>query len=79
MIAGILGYGRSRHLFYVYFVLKCVTSTVCEGSVQCLAIAYAVRFSPTSADLVCLFLFNLNFYKDCSINVSSKCLKRVQS
>ncbi|XP_022961726.1 hippocampus abundant transcript-like protein 1 [Cucurbita moschata] len=43
---GILGYGRSRHLFYVYFVLKCVTSTVCEGSVQCLAIAYAADNVP---------------------------------
>lgn len=43
-IAGVLGYGRSRKLFYVYFVLKTVTSMVCEGSVQCLAVAYAVRF-----------------------------------
>ncbi|XP_038886004.1 hippocampus abundant transcript 1 protein-like [Benincasa hispida] len=37
---GILGYGRSRDLFYIYFRLKCVTSTICEGSVQCLAVVY---------------------------------------
>uniref|UniRef100_A0A9I9D0Y7 Major facilitator superfamily (MFS) profile domain-containing protein n=1 Tax=Cucumis melo TaxID=3656 RepID=A0A9I9D0Y7_CUCME len=43
---GILGYGRSRTLFYVYFVLKCVTSIVCEGSVQCLAVAYAADNVP---------------------------------
>uniref|UniRef100_A0A0A0LN87 Major facilitator superfamily (MFS) profile domain-containing protein n=1 Tax=Cucumis sativus TaxID=3659 RepID=A0A0A0LN87_CUCSA len=43
---GILGYGRSRNLFYVYFVLKCVTSIVCEGSVQCLAVAYAADNVP---------------------------------
>lgn len=40
---GILGYGRSTDFFYIYFVFKCVTSMVCEGSVQCLAVAYAVR------------------------------------
>ncbi|XP_038885706.1 hippocampus abundant transcript 1 protein-like [Benincasa hispida] len=38
---GILAYGRSRDLFFVYFVLKCITSTICDGSVQCLAVAYA--------------------------------------
>ncbi|CAK9312757.1 unnamed protein product [Citrullus colocynthis] len=43
---GILGYGRSRSLFYAYFVLKCITSTVCEGSVQCLAVAYAADNVP---------------------------------
>ncbi|KAE8652028.1 hypothetical protein Csa_018757 [Cucumis sativus] len=43
---GILGYGRSRELFYIYFVFKCVTSIVCEGSVQCLAVAYAADNVP---------------------------------
>ncbi|XP_038884303.1 hippocampus abundant transcript 1 protein-like [Benincasa hispida] len=43
---GILGYGRSRDVFYVYFVLKCITSTVCEGSVPCLAVAYAADNVP---------------------------------
>uniref|UniRef100_A0A9I9D0H8 Major facilitator superfamily (MFS) profile domain-containing protein n=1 Tax=Cucumis melo TaxID=3656 RepID=A0A9I9D0H8_CUCME len=43
---GILGYGRSRDLFYIYFVFKCVTSIVCEGSVQCLAVAYAADNVP---------------------------------
>ncbi|XP_038884172.1 hippocampus abundant transcript 1 protein-like [Benincasa hispida] len=43
---GILGCGRSRSLFYVYFVLKCITSTICEGSVQCLTVAYAADNVP---------------------------------
>ncbi|KAA0064852.1 hippocampus abundant transcript 1 protein-like [Cucumis melo var. makuwa] len=43
---GILGYGRSRKFYYVYFVLKCVTSIICEGSVQCLAVAYAADNVP---------------------------------
>ncbi|CAK9312759.1 unnamed protein product [Citrullus colocynthis] len=43
---GILGYGRSTDLFYIYFVFKCATSMVCEGSVQCLAVAYAADNVP---------------------------------
>ncbi|XP_068309727.1 uncharacterized protein [Pyrus communis] len=37
---GILGYSRSKSFFYVYFVVKTLTDMVCEGSVQCLALAY---------------------------------------
>uniref|UniRef100_A0A0A0LQI3 Major facilitator superfamily (MFS) profile domain-containing protein n=1 Tax=Cucumis sativus TaxID=3659 RepID=A0A0A0LQI3_CUCSA len=43
---GILAYGRSRKFYYVYFVFKCVTSIICEGSVQCMAVAYAADNVP---------------------------------
>ncbi|KAL0557550.1 hypothetical protein IC582_006094 [Cucumis melo] len=58
---GILGYGRSRKFYYVYFVLKCVTSIICEGSVQCLAVAYAVRIF-FCIDLGCVFSSNKNYF-----------------
>ncbi|XP_010539088.1 PREDICTED: hippocampus abundant transcript-like protein 1 isoform X2 [Tarenaya hassleriana] len=35
-----LAYSRTTTTFYVYYVLKTLTSTVCEGSVHCLALAY---------------------------------------
>ncbi|RXH73360.1 hypothetical protein DVH24_013044 [Malus domestica] len=37
---GILGYSRSKSFFYVYFAVKTLTAMLCEGSVQCLALAY---------------------------------------
>ncbi|KAE8057312.1 hypothetical protein FH972_014013 [Carpinus fangiana] len=37
---GILAYSRERNFFFVYYVLKTLTAMVCEGSVQCLALAY---------------------------------------
>ncbi|XP_022144399.1 hippocampus abundant transcript-like protein 1 isoform X4 [Momordica charantia] len=43
---GILGYGRSRRYFYVYFVFKTLTSILCEGTVNCLALAYAADNVP---------------------------------
>lgn len=38
----ILSWSRSRNFFYAYYVLKTLTSMVCEGSVHCLALAYVV-------------------------------------
>lgn len=37
---GILAYKRTTSFFYAYYVLKTLTSMLCEGSVQCLAFAY---------------------------------------
>lgn len=42
----ILGYGRTRNYFYAYYVLKTLTSMVCEGSVQCLSLAYVADNVP---------------------------------
>ncbi|CAI0435064.1 unnamed protein product [Linum tenue] len=42
----ILAYSRSRNFFYAYYVLKTITSMVCEGSVQCLALAYVADNVP---------------------------------
>ncbi|CAL1383812.1 unnamed protein product [Linum trigynum] len=42
----ILAYSRSRNFFYAYYVLKTLTSMVCEGSVQCLALAYVADNVP---------------------------------
>ncbi|KAJ9546050.1 hypothetical protein OSB04_025757 [Centaurea solstitialis] len=38
--AVILAYSRERSFFYAYYVLKTLTSMVCEGTVLCLAHAY---------------------------------------
>ncbi|XP_074353636.1 uncharacterized protein LOC141692634 isoform X4 [Apium graveolens] len=35
-----LAYSRSKYFVYAYYVLKTITSMVCEGSVACLALAY---------------------------------------
>ncbi|KVI07297.1 Major facilitator superfamily [Cynara cardunculus var. scolymus] len=37
----ILAYSRERNFFYAYYVLKTLTSMACEGTVLCLALAYA--------------------------------------
>ncbi|KAF8377768.1 hypothetical protein HHK36_031153 [Tetracentron sinense] len=36
----ILGYSRTTNFFYSYYVLKTLTGMVCEGSINCLALAY---------------------------------------
>ena len=53
-ISAILAWSRSRNFFYAYFVLKTLTSMVCEGSVHCLTLAYVVK---------CFCPFRLLFYK----------------
>ncbi|KAH7846850.1 hypothetical protein Vadar_018840 [Vaccinium darrowii] len=42
----ILAYSRERNYFYAYYVLKVVTSMVCEGSVHCLSLAYIADNTP---------------------------------
>ncbi|XP_059459637.1 uncharacterized protein LOC132189121 [Corylus avellana] len=42
----ILAYSRERNFFFVYYVLKTLTAMVCEGSVQCLALAYVADNVP---------------------------------
>ncbi|KAJ8439784.1 hypothetical protein Cgig2_029044 [Carnegiea gigantea] len=37
---GILAYERTTSFFYAYYVLKTLTSMLCEGSVHCIAYAY---------------------------------------
>ncbi|KAL7207013.1 hypothetical protein ACSBR2_019663 [Camellia fascicularis] len=36
----ILAYRRTTDFFYAYYVLKTLTAMVCEGSIQCLALAF---------------------------------------
>lgn len=36
----ILAYNRTKNYFYAYYALRTLTSMLCEGSVQCLALAY---------------------------------------
>ncbi|XP_010918153.1 uncharacterized protein [Elaeis guineensis] len=38
----ILAYDRSRAYFYAYYVIKMFTGMFCEGSMQCLSLAYVV-------------------------------------
>ncbi|KAF7141080.1 hypothetical protein RHSIM_Rhsim06G0012000 [Rhododendron simsii] len=38
----ILAYSRTKNYFYAYYALRTVTAMLCEGSVQCLALAYVV-------------------------------------
>ncbi|XVE56222.1 hypothetical protein DITRI_Ditri03aG0220400 [Diplodiscus trichospermus] len=42
----ILAYSRTRNFFYAYYVLKIVTAMFCEGSVQCLSLAYVADNVP---------------------------------
>ncbi|XP_065848071.1 uncharacterized protein [Euphorbia lathyris] len=35
-----LAYSRTRYFFYAYYVLKTLTSIICDGSINCLALAY---------------------------------------
>lgn len=42
----ILAYSRERNYFYAYYVLKTFTSMICEGSVQCLSLAYVADNVP---------------------------------
>lgn len=42
----ILAYNRSKYYFYTYYVLKILTGMICEGSVQCLALAYVADNIP---------------------------------
>lgn len=49
----------------MYYVVKTLTAMVCEGSVQCLALAYVVKFST-------LILSNINVKKKIFINSYGK-------
>lgn len=42
----ILAYSRTRNYFYAYYVIKTLTSMICEGSVQCLSLAYVADNVP---------------------------------
>ncbi|XP_043708781.1 tetracycline resistance protein, class A-like [Telopea speciosissima] len=42
----ILAYRRTKQFFYVYYVLRILTSMFCEGSVQCLSLAYVADNIP---------------------------------
>ncbi|XAR64226.1 hypothetical protein NMG60_11024487 [Bertholletia excelsa] len=42
----VLAYNRTKYYFYAYYVLKTLTAMVCEGSVQCLALAYVADNIP---------------------------------
>ncbi|KAG5542866.1 hypothetical protein RHGRI_015830 [Rhododendron griersonianum] len=42
----ILAYNRTKNYFYAYYALRTLTSMLCEGSVQCLALAYVADNIP---------------------------------
>nr|DAD41725.1 TPA_asm: hypothetical protein HUJ06_016048 [Nelumbo nucifera] len=44
----ILACSRTTSLFYAYYVLKTLTSMLCDGSVQCLSLAYVADSVPDS-------------------------------
>lgn len=43
LVAVTLAYSRTKNYFYAYYTLSTLTSMVCGGSVQCLALAYVVN------------------------------------
>lgn len=44
----ILAYNRTKYYFYAYYVLRTLVAMICEGSVQCLALAYVADNVPES-------------------------------
>ncbi|KAK3038898.1 hypothetical protein RJ639_028620 [Escallonia herrerae] len=44
----ILAYSRAKYFFFAYYVIKTLTSMLCEGSVLCLALAYVADNVPES-------------------------------
>ncbi|KAH8515072.1 hypothetical protein H0E87_003795 [Populus deltoides] len=46
--SAILAYSRTRNFFYAYYVVRTLMAMVCEGSVQCLALAYVADNVPES-------------------------------
>lgn len=42
MATAILAYSRTKYYFYAYYALRTLISMICEGSVQCIALAYVV-------------------------------------
>ncbi|KAH0694577.1 hypothetical protein KY285_021674 [Solanum tuberosum] len=42
----ILAYSRTKYYFYAYYVLRTLIAMICEGSVQCLALAYVADNVP---------------------------------
>lgn len=66
VVAVTLAYSRTKSYFYVYYVLKIFTGMVCEGSVQCLALAYVVndfkkkKKTPFSFFTLCRLLWNVD-------------------
>ncbi|KAL3340763.1 hypothetical protein AABB24_029074 [Solanum stoloniferum] len=44
----ILAYSRTKYYFYAYYVLRTIIAMICEGSVQCLALAYVADNVPES-------------------------------
>lgn len=44
----ILAYSRTKYYFYAYYALRTLISMICEGSVQCIALAYVADNVPES-------------------------------
>ncbi|KMT01338.1 hypothetical protein BVRB_9g213530 [Beta vulgaris subsp. vulgaris] len=42
----VLAYSRERSFFYAYYVLKTVASMICEGTINCLSLAYVADKIP---------------------------------
>nr|GMD40275.1 tetracycline resistance protein, class A-like [Ipomoea batatas] len=42
----ILAYSRSKYYFYAYYILRTLIAMVCDGSVQCIALAYVADNVP---------------------------------
>lgn len=59
--AAILAYSRETNFFYAFYVMRTLTAMTCEGSINCLALAYVVRPFPTTL-LVLGYIYNLISY-----------------
>lgn len=55
--AAILAYSRETNFFYAFYVMRTLTAMTCEGSINCLALAYVVRPFPTTL-LVLGYIYN---------------------
>lgn len=42
-LAVILAYRRTKKFYYVYYVLRTLTGMICDGGIQCVALAYVVN------------------------------------
>ncbi|XP_047328935.1 hippocampus abundant transcript 1 protein [Impatiens glandulifera] len=43
---GVLAYSRTRNFFYGYYVIRTLIAMICEGSINCLALAYVADNVP---------------------------------
>lgn len=43
---GVLAYSRTRNFFYAYYVIRTLIAMICEGSINCLALAYVADNVP---------------------------------